>query len=428
VKKVLALVVSFCVCCVCFDGSYIMASEGQFGVFFATRDLEGLKWLKRFPCDAEGYGGEFVTVNNEDTSLHMPFRHCFLVFGRQLAKTTDELLIEVFAAIGVSRVQRGENVTKVMEVGDETEWLFDLKERSKFTISCTPFVLEGMPLVKRNGSTVLATEDNVMEIWNRCYVAFNNRTKRVKEGLPEGRHVLNLVAEHGLLEVEDEAGNGYCYNAEEYDGVWNNCCTVAFESLRQVAKENDEFDLNPNLSHINKRSYNVCGVSIPLSSSDDSILTKPREFFRLCHEIALNIVKWKINKEDNVAQLEEYHNSLKDIENYVVQAILQRYKPPYGKIETEGEASQIIRRIHAKKFFAEAQLYRGKLNISCFDALLIVGIDACIGYALCKLIYLGYSHPCIAGTLMGLCISLKIYNHIKNYLPSKKKDARSGDL
>jgi hypothetical protein len=166
VKKALALVVSVCVCCVCFDGSYAVESEGRNGIFFFTRDLEGLKWLKSGPNDAsvEGYGGEFITVDKEDSFWHIPFRHCFLVFGRQLAEDASRLLIEVSAAIGVSRVRRGEEVTKVMEVGDEGKWLVNLKERSKFTISCTPFVLEGMPLVKRDGSTVLATANDVEKI------------------------------------------------------------------------------------------------------------------------------------------------------------------------------------------------------------------------------------------------------------------------
>jgi hypothetical protein len=58
VKKVLALVLSFCVWCVCFESSYAVESEGQLGIFYSTRDLEEKSWIERYPSDMK------VTVVN----------------------------------------------------------------------------------------------------------------------------------------------------------------------------------------------------------------------------------------------------------------------------------------------------------------------------------------------------------------------------
>jgi hypothetical protein len=346
VKKVLALVVFFFISCTLFSPISVMASEGQLGVFFGTRDLEGLKWLKKVPSDAsvESYGNNFIVVDSEDSFWHIPFRHCFLLLGRQLTAMDDKLLIEVIAARGFSRIIKDGKLTKKTEDGDETEWLLDLEKRSKLTVSCMPFVLEGMPLAKRDGSTVLATEENVQEIWDRCYTAFRNRIK----------------------------------TKNEYHGFKNNCCSSAFESLRQVTEESRDFDLSPNLRYINIRDYNFFGAGISLYNATDFLLglcDNPcvaydkysdacdiqKGSVRFFFDITVsNVLKLGIHKVNDIRQLEKYRKGLRETEERAIESTFQRYKK-YGM--TKDEARQIIRRIDAKQFFAkESKRHRSKVG------------------------------------------------------------------
>jgi hypothetical protein len=335
VKKILALAVFVSICCTLFLPLSVMASKGQLGVFFATRDLDG-PYTAIYPSDAsrEGYGGKFIVVDNKDSFWHRPCRHCFLLFGELLAETTNTLLIKVIAARGFSRIRSKEGkLMKKTEDGDETEWLLDLEKRSKLTVSCTPFVLEGMSIVKRDGSTVLATEDNVTEIWNRWYDAFKDRVR----------------------------------TKNKYHGVRNNCCTAAFESLRQVVEKNKNFDLSSNLRSINIRDYNCLGTGVSLDDTNDlpvGLCDNPcgaydkhpgacdiqKGFARFLQDSAL--YAWRFVRQPRVRgdakQLEEYHTKLREVGDGLIQDAFQ----VCGM--AKDEASEIIGKVFAKEFFVKA--------------------------------------------------------------------------
>lgn len=332
-KRVLALAVFVSICCTLFlpPSVAVAVEEGQLGVFFATRDLDE-PWTNIYPSDAsrEGYGGRFIVVDSKDSFWHRPCRHCFLLFGKLLVETTDKLLIEVIAARGFSRIMENGKLTKKTEDGDETEWLLDLDKRSKFTVSCTPFMLEGMPVVKRDGSTVLATEDDVIEIWNRCYTAFKKKIK----------------------------------TENEYHGLENNCCTIAYESLRQVTWESDSFNLIPNLLRINIRDYNVLGMGIGVRDIDYSRDAMERGHTRLFRDLIL--YAWRIAMPPSVSvcdvkQLGECRAVLRKIEDELIQNSVQRYGMELTEIIERIERKSIF----AKSFFAKAQeLHRRKTNSS----------------------------------------------------------------
>jgi hypothetical protein len=333
VKKVLALVVFVSICCTLFLPPSVAVAEERLGVFFATRDLDE-PWTNIYPSDAseEGYGGKFIVVDSKDSFWHRPCRHCFLLFGRLLEETAGKLLIEVIAARGFSRIMENGKLTKKTEDGDENEWLLDLEKRSKLTVSCTPFVLEGMTLAKKDGLTVLASKDNVTEIWNSWYDAFKDRVR----------------------------------TKNKYHGFRNNCCTAAFESLRQAVEENKDFDLSSNLRNINIRDYNCLGAGVPLDDSNDLLLglsDNPSCAYNKHHgacDIQKGFVRcvqdfvryvWRFARPPKVRdakQLEEDRTKLRKVEDGLIKYTFQvcgMYKD---------EATEIIERILAKVFFVKA--------------------------------------------------------------------------
>jgi hypothetical protein len=289
-------------------------------------------------------------------------------------EATGKLLIEVVSARGISRIIKDGKLMKETKDGDETEWLFDPEERRKFTISCIPFVLEGDTIIK-NGSHADVTKDDVEEIWNRCYSAFKSRVK----------------------------------TKNKYHGIWNNCCTSAFESVKQVADESEDFDLKPNLRRINIRDYNLLGVGIPLHDTNDLLIglcDNPcvahdkhpdacdiqKGLSRVLSDITLsNILKFVGVYNVRNVQLEEYRDRLISIENCILQYEFSfqccgRYfgvirgdaeleaaqalhvainSTEYGGHQYYGmskdEILRLIRRTHAKQLFVKAdELHRSE--------------------------------------------------------------------
>ena len=224
------------------------------GIYFCTCDLsfseeKEQRSNKSFP----GYGNSYIVISKDDDPRHKHLRHCFLLYGTEIDSSLGKLILYISAAAGYYRDYTDRGI-----IAGEN-WLLVPDERDQYVISCTPVVKEGDKL---DLSHTVDSKD-ITTLWGELYI--------------------NMLKNRGSI----------------YDRDTNNCCTVAFNSLREVSKIN-VLGLSLDLSDIKKRNFNIMGRGIVFDKGDDNFFRYVEGGSRVIKDVLLAVPKVAVRKTKEI--------------------------------------------------------------------------------------------------------------------------------